>query len=526
MSLRLSEEDRHTVPTWRPARSAIRMGELDPLDKAPRVQPPGLMNSSSVADRLAEWTRNRCFATARELVGAAVVHGQHTEAVPAAQFLLARADALPPRLRRQAEGILGEGPSSPESARGPSGQVAAAEDVDPVARLRARLRSDPRNALAWADLARHHASHGKKERAERAIRAGLSQAPDNRFLLRSAARFFLHIKQPDRAHSLLLRASVTRYDPWLLAAEIALAARAGRKSKLIRTARELVAGGHIAPRHLAELNSALGTEYLASGDRKEARRAFYRSLEAPTDNALAQAVWAAKRHEALELQPDLLASVSYAEARALESYWEFEWADAVAWCVDWFAEERFARRPAIWGSYLAAVALQDPQRCRYIAVEGLKANPEDPLLLNNLTVALADLDRLPEAIKTFRSISLAKAESGFEIAHLATAGLLAFRQGDPGLGRVLYDRAITRASGAAHKKQRTLAELHLAREELLCGSGSPDVLLNRVRVESARLKDPDIRVMLTAVEALQAGQAASDTPGWTLVRERSGPVGR
>src|SRR5207249_5632885 len=163
-----------------------------------------------------------------------------------------------------------------------------------IAALRGRLKKDPRQALAWANLALEYASLGLRDKAKRAMNAGLSLAPSNRFLLRSAARLRLHLNEPEEARALLLRQPKTRHDPWLLSAEIAIATVLGKPSRLIRDGREMVEGAEFAPAHLAELASALGTVELLSGKTKAARKLFHRSLEAPTDNSVAQAVWASR----------------------------------------------------------------------------------------------------------------------------------------------------------------------------------------------------------------------------------------
>jgi hypothetical protein len=53
-------------------------------------------------------------------------------------------------------------------------------------------------------------------------------APNHRFALRSAARFFLHVGKPDDAQTILRRSEATRRDPWLMAAEIAVSTVADR----------------------------------------------------------------------------------------------------------------------------------------------------------------------------------------------------------------------------------------------------------------------------------------------------------
>src|SRR5262249_9736149 len=99
-------------------------------------------------------------------------------------------------------------------------------DLDPDkhrAELRRSLRRNPHNARRWTDLARLQAALGKDRHAERAILTAQGLAPEDRHVLRSAARLAIHLHRPDEARTILLRAQRTPHDPWLLACEISAA---------------------------------------------------------------------------------------------------------------------------------------------------------------------------------------------------------------------------------------------------------------------------------------------------------------
>ena len=51
------------------------------------------------------------------------------------------------------------------------------------------------NPIVWVELARLYIMHDQVEKAERALLTALHLAPDNRFVLRSATRFFIHTDQ-------------------------------------------------------------------------------------------------------------------------------------------------------------------------------------------------------------------------------------------------------------------------------------------------------------------------------------------
>src|SRR5439155_22265534 len=88
--------------------------------------------------------------------------------------------------------------------------------------LRQRSIAEPRNAFVWVDLALLYTTLGLRDQAARAIRIALALAPEDRFVLRCASRFLVHIGDAERAHHILKRSEATPYDPWLMAAEFAV----------------------------------------------------------------------------------------------------------------------------------------------------------------------------------------------------------------------------------------------------------------------------------------------------------------
>ena len=309
---------------------------------------------------------------------------------------------------------------------------------------------------------------GQRDQSIRAMERALALVRENRFVLRSAARLFVHVDEPDRAHQLVVHADSTRGDPWLLAAEIAVATVAGRRPLFVRQGRQVLGGQDYPALHTTELASAIATVEMTAGDVKTARRPFKDSLVDPTDNSLAQAGWAATKMAGVEVAPELMRKPRSFEARALRESREGQWRSAIRQCEDWLLDEPFSSRPAVLGSYLASVAEQDYRLSGQLAERGLRANLGDPLLLNNLAVALANEGRVDEAIKIFNEIGSIADET--RPTFLATEGLLNFRSGRVDSGRRLYLDAIAQARRKGDRRTEALATLHLAREELLAGT--------------------------------------------------------
>ena len=156
-----------------------------------------------------------------------------------------------------------------------------------------------------------------------------------------------------------MRSPHTRHDPWLSAAEIVAAQFSDQTSGLIKTGRGLVTSGRIAPRHISELASAIGTCEFMAGDRKRLRKMLDFALEDPTENTVAQAGWVSRQMSSVEVSPTLLEVPRAFEARAWESVKYGEFDASVALARDWFADEPFATRSVLFGSWLASTGLGD-----------------------------------------------------------------------------------------------------------------------------------------------------------------------
>ncbi len=164
-----------------------------------------------------------------------------------------------------------------------------------IAHLKKCVRAYPVNPIPWADMAFYYSIINQIEKAHKCVTTALNLAHENRFVLRSIARFFLHIKEPDRALYHLRNAEITWRDPWLLATEISISEAFKLKPKTIREAKSIAASSDSSPRDLTELYGALGTLEANSGETKKAKRMFLSSLEDPNENAFAQAEWIASK---------------------------------------------------------------------------------------------------------------------------------------------------------------------------------------------------------------------------------------
>jgi Tfp pilus assembly protein PilF len=359
-----------------------------------------------------------------------------------------------------------------------------------IADSKRRVKRDPRNPIAWADMARRYTALGQFEQAQKALRIAGSLAPNSRYILRISSRFFVHIGDPAMASHLLRQSPRTTEDPWLMAALLSATSLAGRPLPGKNVARRILDSGRFEPIENSDLVSELGTLEMKAGDDRRARKLFRQSLVTPTDNSLAQVEWASHKLRSLDVQLDAFDVPFAAEAVALSAAQRGDWATALSESVRWLDDQPFDSDAAMHGSYVAAVGLEDWEQSRAIAEIGLRSNPTHPTLANNLAYALVEMGRLAEALAPLRTAALNVSEQPDRVAILATTGLLAFRQGDADSGRDLYRQSIELSKRLNDTDAETMARSMLLREEVRAGQlANALALLEALEKLAARVQD-------------------------------------
>jgi len=464
MSGSVYESQRHVYPRWRSFRATTSLGELD-LPASERDFDP-VPFDESLARGIADWQGDQSLWHSLDLLGTATIAGRVQEF--AALVAKVRLDPGTPKGFMEFLSSLDDSERTLDSLC----QCDGLSELDAgreVRNSRHRVALSPRDAVEWVELARAFTITGQNEKARRAIAAALQLAPENRFVLRSAARFFLHRGEKDRALSLLGTSPTVRVDPWVLASEIAIADSIGKSSKFVKIARRTMDAG-IRPSDLTELGAALGTQEAENGNHRLARKLLRQSVTGANENSIAQIRWLNRNHlddwvDTSDANPPLLH-----EANAWASFYKRDFETAKNEAVCWLLDQPFASAPAQLGSFVASDVLFDFRAGIQIASAGLRANPDDSCLLNNLAYSLLEVGRLEEA-----EAALIRARSGQERPQLypalkATEGLLAFRRGDPSEGRILYLQAIEEARKLGQRALAAQAACHLVYEELLANT--------------------------------------------------------
>jgi hypothetical protein len=76
--------------------------------------------------------------------------------------------------------------------------------------------------------------------------------------------------------------------------------------------------------------------------------------------------------------------------------------------------------------------------------------------------------------------------------------------GLPDRGREFYQLAISRASSQGISKYRAMADLYLAREELIASTPVAETAVNRALVEASKIEDKEVAFIAEQVRNLEA----------------------
>ena len=359
-----------------------------------------------------------------------------------------------------------------------------------IANNRVRLRDQVRNGLLHAEQARLYAMIDETNAAESSFARALAAISDNRHILRSFARFMVHIGQPEAALSKLRKSSAIATDPWVQAAEIAISEHHHVGSKVAKSASKMLDTLQVRNVHVSELATALATLEWHSGNRKRFNKRFKESLSYPSENALAQATWFFREvpGEVPEEKSSLLVPMlsQSAEALTYDLLKKRKWDDAVQSFSSWQSEESFSEHIAIEGSFYAISFAQDYDSAISICQNGLLANSNSHSLLNNLCYAECRRGSLANAVKTMERLKSVYSGWKSSPVYLATDGMLSCSLGHHGPGRSRYVEALKSAQANNDEALSRRIKMHWIQEEALSGMvtrSQADRLVGAIQME-------------------------------------------
>ena len=463
--------ERRVIPRWHDSQDGVLHKESMSLRAAASSFAP---DTQVIREEL---ERTRSLGVAVDALNVGIAAGDQAIAELAARIIDEHRSGLPVPVTEMADRVLGR-PTNELPILMPFLQRHGSS----IHKLRRLLRVYPRSPLLHLDLARHLVTIGHSEKAKKPIAAAMTLAPNNRTILRATARFLANAGKTDEAYRLIRDAPVTKHDPWLIAAEIALSELVERDPHHWRAGRDFLERAAVAPIHLSELATAVGTVELLSGNKKQARKFFSQGLSHATENSLAQIRWAERRTGTIMVGEGMATTPERTRAFEAEFLRHYNSADMVkaAECGQyWVDSEPFSATPASAMAHVAGL-LDDYDTAERFASLGLIAHPDEPSLQNNFVYAHISSGKIfdaptPEAIEhnvrnLVRTLRTYIEKGGWDGVHaMANLGLLAFRIGQVDDGKLLYERTIQLAQKAQQPQQAATAAVFFAREALLAG---------------------------------------------------------
>ena len=467
MSGTFDDTNRQAIPRCLDYSTACALGLLRIIKKQEQAQEKEVLSSRTRQ----EWQNSPSLATAVDLVAEALIvkKFESDEAIKAAQHILREAPASSRLIRDLANHFL-EKPSSGKIELSSETQIDFRRER--IASLKKSVRLYSVNPLAWSDMALSYATLGQAEKARLAMEVALSLGKNNRLILRSAARCFMHMEEPDRAVSILNRSGLCPYDPWIASAEIAISESTGLRSKCVSKAKHLIQDDNLTHFSRSELVVGIGTMELKNGAARRAKTLLRQGIHDPTENALAQAEWMA-----IQLGTDIgniaqlgdKVPASY-EAQARYFYFNKQFADSLKASEMWSRYQPLSSRPIILSSFLAAVCLNDDAEALRILNSSTPAQRNDPLVINNYAFSLARSGEITAAVQALSKVNFHDLSYHQKLVFSATQGLISFRTGDVERGRELYSTVVQGFGQIGDHRHATIAAYFWAVEEKRAGS--------------------------------------------------------
>ena len=459
MALFIDCTDRLLIPSWREFGKS--QTELAPIGR--HMHP---IVKGDIQSYLTEWRGNRNLVTAGELITAAIVNGQteDPEVRVAAKFVVDYPLRVPVALTNVSKDIL---------------SIPLSLDIDPtvqfpiyakIAQLKKLLILYPTTAVYHIEIARQYMLLGQLDRAEEHINNALYFDCNNRFVVRSAARFFIHRENEDMAIDVLRKSGLTKKDPWLMASEISVSRHYDRRSPNLKRAIDLIDSKNFSNFDLSELCGTIGMEEYESGAYKKSRKLFNQSLTAANDNSFAQAQWMAKNRQLDLIFPNAPINTSFKEALSYEKFFAGEFNSALQYAIQWQDEVPYSLKCAMFGSGISTTFKKDYKTSIRLLSTYLQTNQRSKAALNDLAYAYAlNNDTVNAQIK----IDLAAKEidrNNYELVDIcivATQGLILFREGFVEEGTKCYEIAVESSRRLPDKDMLHSAILNYTRELLL-----------------------------------------------------------
>lgn len=460
MALFLDKSNRYLIPSWKPF--SFSQDELRPLCM---LQP---REAGDISPYVTEWKASKNIVSAGELLSSAIINNRTEEEIvkDAIVFINNADEGVPEPLRNVAKDY------SDIDIEPTIHLLSGTEIYQKIAALKYSLSLYPNNAIYHIDIARCYVLLGQIKKAEEHIYLALYFDSNNRFVVRAASRFYLHIGERKKAISVLRHSSLLRKDPWLLASEISVSQLCDKSTGNVKRAIQTIESRKYSDFDLTELRSAVGMEELKNGAYKKGTGLINKSLIAPSENSLAQAQWAINNKQLTLDMPEVVNPL-FGEANCYELYRKADYENALNAALMWQALTPYSYKCAMYGSKIATIHLNQYDKSEELLTHYLLTNKEESVerrtAQNDLAYALALNNNPDEAQgyldKAFKGVDFQQIQKE-DICLFATQGLVEFRKDNPENGSEWYEKAIDMCNQVADKYMLHSAQVNYCRELL------------------------------------------------------------
>ncbi len=469
MAVIYNTEQRRIIPKWRSLKLAALNGELNPISKK---QTPILITPNNyLPEQKKAFKENRNIPTAGDLLSSAYTLGIESDSlyVDVAKYIMDNAN-INTSLYKLAEKIITNKSFIENSQIIQDIDIHTIFDFEKyrsgIRKYKSYLKDEPKNPVGWIELGRLYTLVNLNEKAEKCIETALALDKNNRFIVRSASRFYHHLHHDDRALSIIKNSEFAASDPWLISADIAYSTILKRHSKQTKRALEYLNSKSVDNKTTTELASAIGTISFINKDYKDARKYFKQSVILPNDNSLAQYSWMSKDAHLEEIDISKFNIPLNFEVKTQALYNSRNFNEAFENALRWQNDEPYSTRPIRLASYISSTFLNDIKTSIELNRKGLEINPNDAGLFNNLVYELTMDGQVEEAYEKFIKHSLKEINHDENITLRATWGLILFRKGDFENGRKYYKEALSIAKKMDNNYLYSLGIANYAREEI------------------------------------------------------------
>ncbi len=328
-----------------------------------------------------------------------------------------------------------------------------------IGKLRKYLSDNSMDPLAWLDLSYYYALSFQTESSLRSMQVAAELAKKSAFVVKSAARAFLHFGDRSKSLEVLRRSFEETGDLSIAVSEVAIAQQSGSLSKYED---RIFKAFRASPNRLrkssvwSEIGATVATKESLSGSHKKAKKSAVSVVDSiSNENVLAQLEWLASRENfRIGNKPVFYGDF---EADAISAYNEGRLDIAARHCVDWARFQPFSSAPGMHGSYVASVALADFELAEKLSSYAYRFSSDEFLSINNYAFSLAANDKSIKALEILSELNIDDLETKDFFTFAATSGFILFKLGEIESARASYGKALEGFKKSKFKKSYAIA---------------------------------------------------------------------